>query len=91
MNIVHRTFLVRGHVQGVFYRQSTQQEARRLGLVGIVRNNPDNTVTIKAEGPDEALRQLETWCHHGPVAARVTGVGVTEGEVQGYPDFRVER
>lgn len=91
MSIEHRTFLVRGHVQGVFYRQSTQQEARRLGLTGTVRNNPDGSVTIEAEGPADALQALESWCQHGPPAARVEKVAVTEAEVQGYLDFRVAR
>ncbi|MCA8832620.1 acylphosphatase [Hymenobacter pini] len=90
-SVEHRTIHVHGRVQGVFFRQSTQQEARRLGLTGTVRNNPDGTVTIEVEGPTEALRQLETWCHHGPPAARVDKVEAREGEVRGYPDFRVER
>lgn len=89
--IEHRTIHVHGRVQGVFFRQSTQQEARRLGLTGTVRNNPNDTVTIEAEGPAEALQQLERWCHHGPPAARVDKVEVTEREVRGYADFRVER
>lgn len=87
----HRIMHVRGRVQGVFFRQSTRQEARRLGLTGTVRNNPDGTVTIEAEGPAEVLDQLAAWCHHGPPAARVDEVTVTEGEMRDYADFRVER
>ncbi|RSK48496.1 acylphosphatase [Hymenobacter rigui] len=89
--VEHRTIRVHGRVQGVFFRQSTQQEAYRLGLTGTVRNNPDDTVTIEAEGPLEALQQLEAWCHHGPPAARVDRVEVAAGAVQRYADFRVER
>ena len=89
--IEHRTIHVRGRVQGVFFRQSTKQQARHLGLNGTVRNNPDDTVTIEAEGPTEALRQLEAWCHHGPPAARVDRVEVTSGEVQGFQTFEVIR
>ncbi|WP_152981426.1 acylphosphatase [Hymenobacter sp. AT01-02] len=54
MSIEHRTLQVHGRVQGVFYRQSTQQEASRLGLTGTVRNNEDGTVSIEAEGSAEA-------------------------------------
>ena len=91
MAIQHRTFLVHGRVQGVFYRQSTVQQARQLGLHGYARNNPDGTVTIEAEGPAAALDALEGWCHQGPPAARVDQVVVTPGVVQGYTEFRVER
>lgn len=90
-SVEHRTIHVHGRVQGVFFRQSTKQQAHTLALTGTVRNNPDDTVTIEAEGPAEALNQLETWCHHGPPAARVDRVEVTPGTVQGYTDFRVER
>lgn len=87
----HRTLHVSGRVQGVFFRQSTQAEARRLGLAGTVRNNPDGTVTIEAEGPAAALNALETWCHTGPPAARVDQVSATPGVVQGHRQFSVQR
>jgi acylphosphatase len=64
----HRTFLVHGRVQGVFFRQSARQQAEKLGLSGYTRNNPDGTVTIEAEGPADALDALQAWCQHGPPA-----------------------
>lgn len=85
----HRTFLVQGRVQGVFFRQSTRHEALRLGLLGYARNNSDGTVTIEAEGPADALDALETWCRHGPPLARVVKVEATPGPVQGYAGFEV--
>ncbi|SNR68661.1 acylphosphatase [Hymenobacter mucosus] len=91
MSIEHRTLQVHGRVQGVFYRQSTQQEASRLGLTGTVRNNEDGTVSIEAEGSAEALDALEAWCQQGPPAARVEKVVVRAGEVQGYREFAVQR
>ena len=91
MNIEHRTYQVHGRVQGVFYRQSTRTEAERLGLTGFARNNPDGTVTIEAEGPTEALDDLEAWCHQGPPAAQVDAVDATPGKVQGYTVFEVRR
>lgn len=87
----HRTFHIQGHVQGVFYRQSTRTEARRLGLAGTVRNNPDGSVTVEAEGTPEALNALESWCRQGPPAARVASVEVQSGPVQGYREFEVTR
>lgn len=91
IKIEHRTLMVHGRVQGVFYRQSTRQQARELGLTGYSRNNPDGTVTIEAEGPAEALDRLERWCQQGPPAARVDKVEATSGPVQGYSEFEIRR
>jgi acylphosphatase len=87
----HLTFHVFGRVQGVFFRQSTQQEAQRLGLRGYTRNEDDGSVTIEAEGTKEALDALEKWCHKGPPAARVDKVEVQAEAVQGYTSFKVQR
>ncbi|TGD83095.1 acylphosphatase [Hymenobacter wooponensis] len=91
MSIEHRTIHVHGRVQGVFYRQSTRTEARRLGLSGTVCNNPDGTVTIEAEGAPDALDALEAWCHQGPPAAHVERVAAKPGPIQGYEEFEVKR
>ena len=87
----HRIFRIHGRVQGVFFRQSSRQEAQRLGLTGYARNNADHTVTIETEGPAAALDALETWCRQGPEMARVDRVDVQTGPVQGYPTFEVRR
>jgi len=70
--------LVSGRVQGVSYRAATASEARRLGVVGWVRNRSDGTVELEAEGPDETISQLIAWCEQGPPAAQVAGVAVDE-------------
>jgi acylphosphatase len=82
---------VSGKVQGVFFRASTQEEARRLGLSGWVRNEPDGTVLIEAEGKQEALDRLVAPRHQGPEWARVTDVIVQESEIRGYSDFLVQK
>lgn len=89
--IEHRTIRIHGHVQGVFFRQSTQQQAQHLGLTGTVRNNDDDTVTIEAEGSAGALDQLEAWCQQGPPAARVEKVETQTSAVQGHQTFEVLR
>ncbi len=66
--------IVRGRVQGVWYRVSTQARARQLGLGGWVRNLPDGSVELVAEGPRADLDRLIAWCHEGPPAAAVTAV-----------------
>ncbi|WP_345111610.1 acylphosphatase [Hymenobacter algoricola] len=87
----HRIFRIHGRVQGVFFRQSAQQQAEKLGLTGYARNNSDATVTIEAEGPAAALDTLEAWCRHGPPAARVDEMEATAGPLQGYQRFEVRR
>ncbi len=65
---------VAGRVQGVWFRQSTLEQARSLGLVGWVRNLPDGRVECLACGPEAALEALRAWLHEGPPLARVTEV-----------------
>lgn len=81
---VRRRIRVRGVVQGVGYRYATVRQARKLGLAGWVRNCPDGSVEILAEGPPDAVRELEAWCWRGPALAEVTSVesepcGTAEG------------
>lgn len=65
---------IQGRVQGVSYRASAAHEARRLGLVGWVRNEPDGSVLLEAQGEDAPLAELLAWCREGPPGARVTAV-----------------
>ena len=82
--------LVRGRVQGVYFRASTQREARRLGLSGWVRNRTDGSGAILAEGEETAIRELYGWAQRGPSAARVDRVETRWRSFTGeYPDFRI--
>ncbi|WP_133859991.1 MULTISPECIES: acylphosphatase [Pseudomonas] len=83
--------LISGRVQGVYYRESTRQEAQRLGVTGWVRNLADGRVECHLEGSVEALAQLERWLWQGPAAARVTGVVLEEVGGEGFTDFQVRR
>ncbi len=84
--------LVGGRVQGVSFRQSTRDQARALGLDGWVRNLPDGRVEALAEGPPDALRALERWCHTGPPGAAVTGVEARWSPAEALPPgFEVRR
>ena len=65
---------IKGYVQGVFFRASTQDMAERLGLTGWVRNLPDGGVEAVFEGPVDLLKEAVTWCRKGPPGARVTNV-----------------
>ncbi len=80
---------VTGRVQGVFYRATCAQMARRLGLGGWVRNASDGCVEASFEGPDEAVDAMVTWCRHGPDLARVDRMEAVEEDPRGETDFRV--
>jgi len=67
---------VTGLVQGVFFRQATAGEARRLGVGGAVRNLPDGSVEVVAEGARPAVEALVAFCRRGPPAARVDEVEI---------------
>jgi acylphosphatase len=68
--------MIRGRVQGVYFRASTVYEAQNLGLTGWVRNCPDGSVEAVAEGTREKLDELIAWCKKGPSGARVKNVEV---------------
>ena len=74
MGEVIRRFLVFGTVQGVYFRHSTQIEARRLALRGIARNLPDYSVEVIAQGRSTAVEELRIWLQRGPAQARVEEV-----------------
>lgn len=75
--------IVHGRVQGVYYRASARDYARHLNLNGWVRNCPDGSVEIIAEGERMQLERLIAWCHKGPPAAVVTRIEVEWQEATG--------
>ncbi len=78
---------VSGRVQGVSFRWYTEEKARSLGVGGWVRNEPDGSVLVHAEGEAEAVDALVAWCHDGPTSARVSGVAVRETSPTGATTF----
>lgn len=68
--------VIRGRVQGVFFRVETRERARSLGLAGWVRNNPDGTVEAVFQGDRDRVDSMLVWCRRGPAAAYVEGVEV---------------
>lgn len=86
---VARNVVVRGRVQGVFFRDSTRREAGRLGVTGWVRNCPDGSVQAHFEGPAEAVAALVGWCRAGPRHATVDEVRASEAEPQGCARFEI--
>jgi acylphosphatase len=82
--------LIEGRVQGVFFRASTRDEARALGLAGWARNLPDGRVEAVFEGDKRLVEIMLKWCHKGPPYSYVDRV---EEEWQPYvgdlTDFRI--
>lgn len=68
---------IHGEVQGVYFRASTQRQARAAGVTGWVRNCYDGSVEAVFEGDTTAVHELVRWCHHGPASAVVTDVDMT--------------
>jgi acylphosphatase len=84
--------VVRGRVQGVWFRESTKDAAGALGLTGSVRNLPNGEVEIIAEGPRNRLEALTVWARRGPDSARVDDMDVEYSDAAGdFHEFRVAR
>jgi DNA ligase D-like protein (predicted 3'-phosphoesterase) len=81
--------VVRGQVQGVWFRDSTQRRALELGVRGWVRNLADGAVQIHAEGPAGAVDELVAFLREGPPLARVTRVELEPAAVEGHEQFAI--
>jgi acylphosphatase len=77
--LISKRFFVRGRVQGVFYRATVAQHARRLGVTGHAHNLPDGRVEVLACGEPRALAEFERQLWVGSSASKVTGVEATDG------------
>jgi acylphosphatase len=83
---------IEGRVQGVYFRASAVEQARRLGVTGWVRNCLDGSVEAVAEGTRAKIDELIAWCRQGPAGAQVNRVELEwqpcTNEFQG---FRIKR
>lgn len=82
--------VVRGRVQGVYFRASALREARRLGLTGWIANRVDGSVELVAEGEEDQVKDLLAWSQHGPSTARVEKVDTRWRSYTGeFSDFKI--
>jgi acylphosphatase len=81
--------VVRGAVQGVFFRAETRNRARSLGVDGWVRNNPDGAVEAVFEGEDDRVDSMVDWCRRGPAGARVEEVDASWADPEGEAGFAI--
>jgi acylphosphatase len=88
--LVQRSVVVRGEVQGVFFRDSTQEEARTRGVAGWVRNREDGAVEAVFEGTPDAVDAMVEWCRSGPSRADVRDMETSlERDPDGLGGFEV--
>lgn len=83
--------IIKGKVQGVFYRASAKEQAERLHIRGWVRNTEDGHVECLVSGPDDRVNRFIAWCRQGPSAAHVTGVDVYPSDEQQLDGFQIRR
>jgi acylphosphatase len=87
--LVRRRALVSGRVQGVFFRDSSRQQAAGRGVAGLARNLPDGRVEVVLEGRPDDVAAVLAWLRQGPAYARVETVDVTEEPVEGLRGFEI--
>jgi len=85
-NICVRAF-VTGKVQGVWFRQSTKEQALKQGVTGFAKNLPDGRVEVLLCGEADAVAQVQRWLHDGPELAQVDDVVAAEQDYQSAEGF----
>lgn len=83
-------YLISGHVQGVFYRASAQDQAKLLGLTGWTRNLPDGRVEVVAFGEKSHLMEFYCWLKVGPAKATVSDVQYQKISYEKHDRFAIK-
>jgi acylphosphatase len=90
MGLKRIQLVVRGRVQGVFFRASAQREARQNALTGWVKNRPDGAVEMVVEGEEDNVKDFLAWAQNGPSTARVDKVETRWRSYTGeFAEFRI--
>lgn len=89
--MIIRSIIISGKVQGVFFRASAKEQAENLGITGWVKNLPDGTVEIHAQGEKEAMQTFLEWCKKGPESAFVEQVQVKKVSPIKTAEFEILR
>ena len=87
--MIRRRVVARGRVQGVFFRDSTQREARSAGVAGWVSNRSDGAVEAVFEGDEGAVARMVEFVRSGPGRAEVEDVEVVDEKPEGISGFGV--
>ena len=86
---VRKRVVVHGDVQGVFFRDTTREEAESRGVAGWVSNRPDGAVEAVFEGDPDAVEAMVSFSREGPGRAEVERVDVEDEEPEGLSGFEV--
>tara|TARA_B100000686_G_C15949298_1_gene552707 strand:- start:208 stop:480 length:273 start_codon:yes stop_codon:yes gene_type:complete len=78
-----------GRVQGVWFRAGSKERAGELGIYGWVKNRPEGTVEIHAEGEKSQLKKFIAWCNKGTPAANVTSLDINPMPLQNFTSFKI--
>jgi acylphosphatase len=87
--MIRRRVIVKGRVQGVFFRQGCQREAVAVGVAGWIRNNYDGSVEAALEGDPDAVERVVSWMRVGPSGSVVTDVDIIDEDLVGERTFRI--
>ncbi len=83
--------LIKGKVQGVFYRATAKKVAEELGIKGWIKNTKDNNVEAVITGTEEQVHQFIKWCKQGPPRAGVSDVIATKVDDENFNGFEIVR
>lgn len=82
---------ISGRVQGVFFRSTMCQKAKKVGINGFVRNIPDGRVEAVLEGEEDKVEKLIKWARRGPIFAKVDNIKIEKEDYVGeFKDFNIE-
>ncbi|HVS98174.1 MAG TPA: acylphosphatase [Puia sp.] len=83
--------IIKGKVQGVYYRASARDVALGLSVTGWIKNTMQGHVEAFVTGPQDALQQFTDWCRQGPAGAAVTDIVIESMPEIAFPDFAIRR
>jgi acylphosphatase len=88
----HFNISIFGQVQGVFFRRTMRHEANRRGIAGFIRNEPDGSVYMEVEGPEEKVTEFIAWLKAGAGEGlhRLTQIDVEEGSYSALEGFEIK-
>lgn len=89
MPTVH--LIIKGRVQGVFFRATAKDVADEIGVKGWVKNTEEGNVEIMATATDKQLQKFMDWCKAGPRKAIVTDVVLTKMPDENFEEFKIVR
>ncbi len=91
IQMIAKQIIIKGKVQGVYFRASTRAQAKQFGLTGWVKNLPTGDVEMYIEGTQHTIDQMILWAHTGPSHAKVEEVIIKEAQVKRFDSFTILR